>query len=389
MPHTIAAHYVFTNTGAPIKNGAVTINDEDGTVLSVGTLDAETPNTIFYNGIIVPGLVNAHCHLELSHLRNRVTDAESLVDFVCKMSRLGAVPYQESATEDADQDMFRQGVVAVGDICNTANTANVKQKSKIHYTNFVELLGTTPQRCKADIEQFNNVYNKYVQCGINPKNISAVAHAPYSVCPELFGVINELNNDNRRVFSIHNQETQAENTLYINHSGEIVDMFPMDLSSIPVTGKSSLMSVGEHFSYERVLLVHNIYSTADDMDYAKRRFKNPFFVICPKSNLFLEHKIGNVPMMIEKCLTVCLGTDSLSSNDRLSMVEEMYALQNYYPEFSLEDIIKFATINGAKALGMDELGVIAPGKRAGLVLINNIDFDTMRITPNSTSKRLV
>ncbi len=389
MPQTLAAHYIFTNTGAPIKNGAVTINDEDGTIMSVGTLDAETPNTIFYNGIIVPGLVNAHCHLELSHLSGRVTDADSLVDFVCKMSRLGAVPYQESAAVDADQEMYRQGVVAVGDICNTANTANVKQKSKIHYTNFVELLGTTPQRCKADIEQFNNVYNKYVQCGINPKSISAVAHAPYSVCPELFGVINELNNDNRRVFSIHNQETQAENTLYINHSGEIVDRFPMDLSSIPVTGKSSLMSVGEHISYERVLLVHNIYSTAEDMDYAKRRFKNPFFVICPKSNLMLEHKIGNVPMMIEKCLTVCLGTDSLSSNDRLSMVDEMYALQSYYPEISLEDIIKFATINGAKALGLDGCGVIAPCKRAGLVLINNIDFDTMRITPISTSKRLV
>ena len=152
MPQTLAAHYVFTNTGAPIKNGTVTINDEDGTILSVGTLDAETPNTIFYNGIIVPGLVNAHCHLELSHLRGRVTDADSLVDFVCRMSRLGAVPYQESAAVDADQDMYRQGVVAVGDICNTANTANVKQKSKIRYTNFVELLGTTPQRYKADIE---------------------------------------------------------------------------------------------------------------------------------------------------------------------------------------------------------------------------------------------
>ncbi|MDD6001295.1 MAG: amidohydrolase family protein [Bacteroidales bacterium] len=389
MPHTLSAHYVFTNTGAPIKNGAVTINDEDGTILSVGTLDAETPNTIFYNGIIVPGLVNAHCHLELSHLRGRVTDAESLVDFVCKMSRLGAVPYQESAAEDADQDMYRQGVVAVGDICNTANTANVKQKSKIHYTNFVELLGTTPQRCKADIEQFNNVFNKYVQCGINPKSISAVAHAPYSVCPELFGVINEINKDNRRVFSIHNQETKAENTLYINHSGEIVECFPMDLSSIPVTGKTSLQSVGEYFSYDNVLLVHNIYSSAEDLDYAKGAIKNPYFVICPKSNLFLEKKIGDVPMMMRKGLTVCLGTDSLSSNDRLSMVEEMYALQNYYPEISLEDIIKFATINGAKALGMDELGVIAPCKRAGLVLINNIDFDTMRITPNSTSKRLV
>ena len=388
MPHTLSAHYVFTNTGAPIKNGAVTC-DEDGTILSVGALDAETANTTFYNGIIVPGFVNAHCHLELSHLRGRVTDAESLVDFVCRMSRLGAVPYQESAAVDADQDMYRQGVVAVGDISNTANTANVKQNSKIHYTNFVELLGTTPQRCKADIEQFNNVYNKYVDCGINPKSISAVAHAPYSVCPELFDVINQLNNNSSRVFSIHNQETHAENTLYINHSGEIVERFPMDLSSIPVTGKTSLQSVGEYFSYDNVLLVHNIYSSADDLDYAKGAIKNPYFVICPKSNLFLETKIGDVPMMMKKGLTVCLGTDSLSSNDRLSMVEEMYALQNYYPEISLEDIIKFATINGAKALGLDGCGVIAPGKNAGLTLITNIDYESMRLTAKSTSKRLV
>ncbi len=387
MPHTLSAHYVFTNTGAPIKNGAVTIDDADGKVLSVSTLDAETANTTFYNGIIVPGLVNAHCHLELSHLRGRVTDAESLVDFVCRMSRLGAMPYQESAAKDADDMMFREGVVAVGDILNTANTANVKQNSKIHYTNFVELLGTTHQRCTADIDQYNNVYQKFSECGL--LDICAVAHAPYSVCPELFGVINEINKDNRRVFSIHNQETKAENTLYINHSGEIVERFPMDLSSIPVTGKTSLQSVGEYFSYDNVLLVHNIYSSAEDLDFAKGAIKNPYFVICPKSNLFLEKKIGDVPMMMRKGLTVCLGTDSLSSNDSLSMVEEMYALQNYYPEISLEDIIKFATINGAKALGLDGCGVIAPGKNAGLTLITNIDYKSMRLTAKSTSKRLV
>ncbi len=384
--HRFAANYVFTNQGEPIKNGVITI-DADGTILDVAQMCGETPNTIFYNGIITPGLVNAHCHLELSHLRGRVTDAESLVDFVCRMSRLGAVPYQESAAKDADDMMFREGVVAVGDILNTANTVNVKHNSKIHYTNFVELLGTTHQRCTADIDQYNNVYQKFSECGLS--DICAVAHAPYSVCPELFGVINEINKDNRRVFSIHNQETQAENTLYINHSGEIVERFPIDLSEIPVTGNTSLQSVGQYLNYENVLLVHNIYTSADDMDYAKRTFKNPFFVICPKSNLFLEHKIGDVPLMMKKGLTVCFGTDSLSSNDSLSMVEEMYALQNYYPEISLEDIIKFATINGAKALGMDELGVIAPGKCAGLVLINNIDFDTMRITSNSTSKRLL
>ena len=389
MPHTLSAHYVFTNTGAPIKNGAVTINDEDGTILSVGTLDAETPNTIFYNGIIVPGLVNAHCHLELSHLRGRVTDAESLVDFVCRMSRLGAVPYQESAAVDADQDMYRQGVVAVGDICNTANTANVKQKSKIRYTNFVELLGTTPQRCKADIEQFNNVFNKYVQCGINPKSISAVAHAPYSVSPMLFKTINSLNS-NRKVTSIHNQETKSENTLYINHSGEFVERFPMDLSAIPVTGRSSLQSVADYLDYERVLLVHNIYTSREDMDYAKAKLQNPFFVVCPKSNMMLEHRIGDVPAMIEKGLSVCLGTDSLSSNDSLNMVDEMRVLSDYYPEIALTDIVRFATLNGAKALGIDnQLGAISVGKKPGLVLIDNIDFEKMRLTSRSTSKRLV
>lgn len=389
MPHTIAAHYIFTNTGAPIKNGVVTF-DDNGKVLNISQLDAETPNTIFYNGIITPGFVNAHCHLELSHLKGKVNDANSLVDFVCKMSKLGATPYQESNAKDADDMMYRDGVMAVGDICNTANTADIKQHSKIYYQNFVELIGTSHSRCVADVAQYNNVYNRYRECGLMDKDICAVAHAPYSVGPELFGVINDINKDKRRIISIHNQETQAENTLYINHSGEIVERFPIDLSEIPVTGNTSLQSVGQYLNYENVLLVHNIYTSADDMDYAKRTFKNPFFVICPKSNLFLEHKIGNVPLMIKKGLTVCLGTDSLSSNDRLSMVEEMYALQNYYPEISLEDIIKFATINGAKALGMDsDLGTIEKGKRAGLVLIEGIDFENMRLKQGCVTRRLV
>ncbi len=385
---TFAAQYVFTNEHEPIKNGAITVDETTGEILEIKTLTKETSFTEFHNGIIIPGFVNAHCHLELCHLKDKVKNANSLLDFLLQMFQLSASPYDENLTSNWDKFMYETGVSVVGDISNTFNTANIKKNSKIRYINFVELLGTTSERCKNDIEQYKSVREKFLAANQNPDEIIACPHAPYSVSPELFQTINLLNGENKKMISIHNQESFDENLLYKNHNGGFVERFPLDLSSIPATGKTSLQSMNQ-LDYQRVIFVHNIYSSDEDLDFAKRNYKEPYFVICPKSNIMLEKKMLNVNKLISRNLPICIGTDSLSSNDSLSMIDELKVFSENFPQIPLTDIIKFSTINGAKALGLEsEFGTLSKGKTPGIVLIENVDFQEFKLTKSSTARRL-
>lgn len=385
---TFAAQYVFTNEGNPIKNGAVTVNETTGEIIEIKTLTQETPFTEFHNGIIIPGFVNAHCHLELCHLKDKVKNANSLLDFLLQMFQLSDSVYNENLTSGWDKYMYETGVSVVGDISNTSDTANVKKHSKIRYINFVELIGTTSERCKNDIEQYKTVRENFLSANQNADEIIACAHAPYSVSPELFQTIDLLNGKNKKMISIHNQESFDENLLYKDHSGGFVERFPMDLSSIPATGKTSLQSINQS-DYQRVIFVHNIYSSDEDLDFAKRNYKEPYFVVCPKSNLMLEKKMIDVNKLISRDLPVCIGTDSLSSNNSLSMIDELKVFSEIFPQIPLTDIIKFATKNGAKALGLEsEFGTLSKGKTPGIVLIENIDFQELKLTKDSTARRL-
>ena len=310
------------------------------------------------------------------------------MDFLLQMFQLSDSVYNENLTSGWDKYMYETGVSVVGDISNTSDTANVKKHSKIRYINFVELIGTTSERCKNDIEQYKTVREFFLSANQNADEIIACAHAPYSVCPELFKTIDLLNGENKKMISIHNQESFDENLLYKNHSGGFVERFPLDLSSIPATCKTSLQSINQS-DYQRVIFVHNIYSSDEDLDFAKRNYKEPYFVVCPKSNLMLEKKMIDVNKLISRDLPVCIGTDSLSSNNSLSMIDELKVFSENFPQIPLTDIIKFATKNGAKALGLEsEFGTLSKGKTPGIVLIENIDFQEFRLTKDSTARRL-
>ena len=389
---SFAAQYVFTNTSKPIKNGVVTINEETKEIIDIKQLTKEKANTQFFNGIIIPSFVNAPCHLELSHLKNKVQKAQYIVDFVLEMINLGNQPFEEDKAALWDKIMYEEGISLVGDICNTADTKNVKKNSKISYINFIELIGSTKERYLKNIALFNNIKQQFLSCAIKPENIIACPHAPYTVGNQLFEIINSLNENNKNVITIHNQETIEENLLYLCHNGRFVKEFPINLEEFPLTKKTSLQSMDilSKGGYKNTLLVHNIYSNNEDLTFAVKNFNNPFFAVCPRSNLRLEKKIIDVNSLISKGLTVCIGTDSLSSNDSLSMIEELKVLRQKFPNITLEDLVKMSTLNGAKALNqVSKFGTLKIGSKSGLVLIENIDFQEFNISKDSVSRRLV
>jgi len=226
---SLSAQYVITNTGRPLKRAVITTED-DGTIISIedttGAL-SEKHSTEFYNGIIVPGFVNSHCHLELSHLKGHTS----------------------------------------------------KKESRICYLNLLEVFRLDPEKA------------------------------------------------NRRIADIIRQLKKRENL---------------------------------------------------------------YWCLCPNSNIYIENSIPPLKLLIEEGCEFIIGTDSLASNANLSILEELKTLQLNWPDVPIEDLVSWATINGARALGeQEQFGSIEPGKKPGLLLIENVDLQNMRLLPESFVRRLI
>ena len=140
---------------------------------------------------------------------------------------------------------------------------------------------------------------------------------------------------------------------------------------------------------EHILLVHNVCLKQDDIDAAKKVMRNVYWAVCPLSNIFIHNALPPIDLMRENGLAIAVGTDSLSSNDDLSMIKEIACLKENFPHVPMGEIFAWASLNGAKFLSKDDvLGSIAPGKKPGMVLVKGIDADG-NVTKDSTSERLI
>ena len=340
-----SAHYVYTNLGAPLKNGVIEV-DNNGEIVNIidtkGELK-ESRKLEFYNGVIVPGFINSHCHLELSELKGKVDSEKGLPGFLLNIFNYKKEPKNTETLQAIEQNdwlMKRNGIVAVGDISNTNQTIEVKSKSNIHYHTFIELIGLG--------ENAHEIFEKNLSLSIEFKEkgllTSLSPHAPYSVSKELFELIKNHAKENNSITTIHNQETESENEMFVNGKGSLAEAlisFGIECRLIPFTGQKSLESIYKFLPEENnILLVHNLYTTHDEINNISEKNKNVYWCLCPLSNLFIEQKIPNVNNFGEYFDRVTLGTDSLASNNTLSILEEMKALINAYPEIEFSQLIK-------------------------------------------------
>lgn len=389
----------------------VLITDKEGIILDIVSNEKAGDEVQTFHGILTPGLVNCHCHLELSHLKNIIPPHTGLIEFLCSVvtKREASSDYHPDdpvgrdshggAYEDpsfkkmqaiiaAEKEMYDGGIVAVGDIGNTADTADIKNNSKIRWQNFVEVLSFTDEKADENIEHFKKVAEVFeiqnpVTIGSTFKNkdrTSLVPHAPYSISPKTFERINTLTQN--QIISIHNQEHPAEDELYKTGGGEYLKLFKIfgiDKSPFPVTGKSSIRSMLPHFNNgQTIFLVHNTFMQEEDVkwanDYASATGLKLIYCLCINANLYIENKVPPVIMLMRNNCSIVLGTDSYSSNWQLSIAKEMEAIHKNFPDIPIETILQWATINGAKALQWDnELGSFEKGMKPGITLINN-DF---------------
>lgn len=383
----ISADIVYPVSGTPVPEGVVILNDA-GQVQAVEPRLQHEPNSMeIYEGSLVPGFVNTHCHLELSHLKGRIDTGTGLLPFLKAVVSIRDVDPDDiaRAIEEADQAMYEAGIAAVGDISNKADTAPVKAKSSIRYYTFVEHFDFMQEaRAEKTFADYSAAYEAHQM----PK--SRVPHAPYTVSKGLFKRIRESNPDNCTV-SIHNQETWHEDQLFLNGSGgfpEFFRDFEVGMQDFSVLGKTAIHYALQNLSpNNRNLFVHNTQSSADDIRAAQAWSDRVYWASCPNANLYIENRLPNYQAFIDTGARLTLGTDSLSSNWQLSVLEEMKTIARYQSFIGFETLLRWATLNGAEALGFEaELGSIEPGKKPGINLLNLKPGE--RLHPDVQVKRL-
>ena len=185
-------------------------------------------------------------------------------------------------------------------------------------------------------------------------------HAPYSISPASFRMINEATAG--KTISIHNQETPAEDELYRSGKGEFLDLFRhfgFEASPFPVTGTSSIRYWLPFFNQgQKILLIHNTFMPEEDIDwantFARERGLGLTFCFCVNANLYIENQLPPIERFMQQHCRIVLGTDSYSSNWQLKITEEILAIRKNYPDIPVETILQWATVNGRETLGFRE-----------------------------------
>ena len=390
----ITADKIYPISSEPLDN-AVIIADNAGKILAIESLEEHDPASVEQHiGVLVPGFVNTHCHLELSHMKGKVHTGTGLIPFIKGVvtQRSAAAEVILAAIEQAEQDMLDAGIVALGDISNVPDTFAIKSRGRMRYHTFVELFDFLQDTAaETTFDDGARVYEQLVPAPGSAR--SMVPHAPYSVSKTLFKKINAFNAGEGITVSIHNQETPPEQALFLSKTGGFLDFYagfgiPMD--QFEATGQTAIHYALQHLNpANRTLFVHNTLTSGADITAAHAWSPHVYWATCPNANLYIENSLPNYRAFLDTHARVTLGTDSLTSNWQLSILEEMKTIARFQSYVPFETLLQWATLNGAEALGFeDTLGSLDVGKTPGLVLLQGIEPNG-HIQPTATAKRIL
>ena len=388
MYQKFQATQIFTGTKL-LEGPLVLITKKDGTIEAIVGVEEAGEQIQHFEGILSPGFINAHCHLELSHLKNKIGVNVGLQEFVKQIVAIRKVEEHiiADAIEKAEDEMFTNGIVAVGDICNTLDTLSVKEKHRLSYYSFIELYDLDPTRAydkiKAGVLMQDAFQDKCIRAALVP-------HAPYSVSFNLWKLLTNYFGSN--TISMHNQETKDENEFFEKKSGSFLGMYErtkVSLDFFEATGRSSLQSVLPYFKKAaRSILVHNSFTSKEDIQAVEKEMPNSFWCLCPNANWYIEKTLPPIDLLRSQNATIVLGTDSYASNWSLNIMDEIKTIQKHFSSIPLAEMLQWATMNGARALQMESsVGSFEKGKKPGVVLIEGVESGL--VVKNSTVKRIL
>lgn len=393
----ITANTIYTMASEPLTD-AVLILDDQHKIIAIQPLAEHDPASVaHYQGALVPGFVNTHCHLELSHMKGKVDTGTGLIPFIQNVVTRRAAPMEEihDAIAIAEREMLEGGIVAVGDISNVTDTFTQKAKGTMRYYTFIEFFDFLQDaNAQAEFDKYKAVFD--ICPTVNGSRKSAVPHAPYSVSRTLFALLNDLNRTQNglQTISIHNQETPPEQDLFLHGAGDFYDFygkFGISLANFVPNHKPSIHFALENMEAQhRTLFVHNTLTNKNDITTAQTWANGKaYWATCANANLYIENRMPNYQLFLDTTVKVTIGTDSLTSNWSLSVLDELKAIARYQSYITTPTLLQWATINGAEALGFDaDLGSFEVGKTPGVNLLQNLGINDT-ITAHTTVKKLV
>lgn len=389
------ANYIFPVNKPPIRNGIIETDDKGviKRIIEPYSDFQEIHSTQFFNGIIVPGFVNTHCHLELSHLKGISPTKQGIAGFIEAVTNQRDAGYEiisKSITSAINQAQL-SGTVAIADICNTISTLAHKIKAGIYFHNFIELFGINPAITEQTFGNGLKIYSEFKKQF--PESTNLTPHSTYSLSEPLWNKISNLLSEIRgAVVSIHYGESKAEYEFLATGGGPLFHRYSSaNIQFIPPKGQSPYSVVTHNIpKHTNVILVHNTFAEPEELKTLNGWFNNLTIVTCPESNLIIENTLPKLDIFASNGLNIAIGTDSLASASSLSMLDQIMIILNHFPVIDFQTVLKWATINGAKALNIDKkYGTLEVGKIPGLVLVDHFDFTNMRPTNKSAAKRLI
>ncbi|MES2645590.1 MAG: amidohydrolase family protein [Bacteroidota bacterium] len=367
-------------TGKYLLENNVLITTESGRVIDLVAQENAGDDIEVMEGILCPGFVNAHCHIELSHMKGIIPEHSGMVPFLMQVmfERQADEILKQTSIQNAINEMYAEGIVAVADICNTDDTAPGKAASQqMYFHNFIEASGFVPATAGVRFEQAIHTRNKFLHY-FSPAQVSITPHAPYSVSSKL---LEQVNQQAPALLTIHNQESQAEDDFIRNRNGELLRLYEaigVHLDFFEPANTSSLQYFFPMLSKEaQLILVHNCFTTTADIAFLKQQapgtLKKLYFCLCPNANLYIGNPLPLVSVLVQSGIPICVGTDSLASNNQLSILAELQTLQLHFPFIQLDMLLQWATINGANALQVEnEFGSFDKGKKPGVLQLLNV-----------------
>ena len=379
-----AANYIFDGKSL-IKNSLISI-DESGKIIFVGKENdalSEKPQMIFYNGILCPGFVNAHCHLELSDYQKSDEKSKGLSYFITKILNQRKLFNDDKSIEFHDNYMYEKGINLVADVVNTEKTLDIKTKSRISYLNFIEISCTNDLKSDSLLDRANNLADRYVSSGLSSY---LTLHSFYASTKKLYDAI--LNNPHNKTLSIHFLESDEELNFFNGKQNSLYNtILEINPDYTPISKNiDEIYDLLTGLSHKfRIILVHNV---ATDTNKVKA-LKNCYFCLCPSSNIFLHDNLPNSEFVYDNIEKIIVGTDSIASNTELDVFKEIKLLSRHYPALSLTELLRTITSTGAEALDIPQYGKFSIGESPGVVLLNNIDLINLKITEQSYVTRIV
>jgi aminodeoxyfutalosine deaminase len=374
----LSARWLLPIANPPVRDGWIEI--DGGSIRRLGQGQAPPGVTHLGDVAVLPGLVNAHTHLELSWMAGLIPPAASMSEWITTMmrTRRGGAPGGDEAARQAAHDAAAlasaTGTVLVGDVSNTLMTPPVLQHARLGGVVFHEMLGFSapdPAGAVTHARARATEAERSTDHALLPIAVTVTAHAPYSVSPALFREI--VSRRDTGPLSVHLGESPEEIEFLRTGRGPIreslealgvwTDSWPVpECDPVEYMHRMGYLQPG-------MLAVHGVH--LDDDALARLASADAIVVTCPRSNLWVGAGMPRIAHFYAAAVPVAIGTDSLASVASLNMFDEMAELRRIAPDVTAASFLESATRVGAEALGLGRsFGTLEPGKRAELVVVD-------------------